>query len=168
MVNMASGIARGRIPSPTAVVVVVEAALRKHGDLSHAWLVNIPVRVHIIVMTSNIHVNWRLSKQKPADQCHMTISWAQMYSLSVFIRRQTRNTAPKENIQVSLGQLMKASYMFTIWFGTSISWSSHSCQNKLSADQYHMTGHKCRSDRGRRFRHFNKLLGQAKKSKLRF
>ena len=43
MVNMASGIARGGVLSPTVVVVVaaVNTTSRKHGDLSHAFLVRL-------------------------------------------------------------------------------------------------------------------------------
>ena len=40
MVNVACGIARGRVMTPTTVVVVAAATSRKHGDLSHGFLVN--------------------------------------------------------------------------------------------------------------------------------
>ena len=45
MVNMASGIARGRVLSSKTAAAAAAAASRKHGDLRHTGLVNI--RVHI-------------------------------------------------------------------------------------------------------------------------
>ena len=40
-----------------------------------------------------------------------------------------------ENAEVNLGQPMHAA----IWYGRFISWSIDSCQNKVSADQSHIT-----------------------------
>ena len=53
MINVASGIARGRDLS--LMMMTAMALLRKHGDLSHAGLVNI--RIHISLVTLDIHVN---------------------------------------------------------------------------------------------------------------
>ena len=54
MINIASGIARGRVHSPTTLPAAV-ASSRKHGELSHAGLANI--KVHISLITLDIHVN---------------------------------------------------------------------------------------------------------------
>ena len=101
-------------------------------------------------------------------------------------QRQSHKMTLRGNIQVNLGQLMHVAYIFAVWYGRSISWSIDSCENKVSADQYHMTYHglKCRTHRGhvffkvdhwlgyrfsldRRLKYFHKSLGQAKNLELR-
>ena len=76
MVNVASGIVRVRIPSPTTAALVGVAASRKNGDLSHVGLVNL-----------RFHISFHIA--------------GQMNSLRMFID-DTRKMAPKENIQVNL------------------------------------------------------------------
>ena len=34
-----------------------------------------------ILMNFHVMVNWQLSQRVSADQCHMTVSWAQVYNL---------------------------------------------------------------------------------------
>ena len=89
---------------------------------------------------------------------------------------ESRKMVPKEN------KLMHAAYIFVIWYGSSISWSIDSCENKVSADPYHMTylGLKCRTHWGHvffkvycwpvygllldgRLTYFHKLLEQSQK-----
>ena len=60
--------------------------------------------------------------KKPADQCHMTISQAQMKSLRMFIRRRSRARWRLKKIYRSIT---------TLQYERSISWSIDSCQNKL-------------------------------------
>ena len=76
MVNMASGIARGRDLSPAtttaaAAAVAAAATARKHGDLSHTGLVS--KRFYL-----NFNIGYAFETKKPADQCQMTLSRAQM------------------------------------------------------------------------------------------
>ena len=64
--------------------------------------------------------------KKPADQCQMAKSLAQT--------AESWKMAPKETIQVNLGQLSHAAYIFAIWCGKSILLPIDSCQSKVSAD----------------------------------
>ena len=35
----------------------------------------------LIIMNFHVIVNWQLSEKASAEQCHMTVSWAQVYHL---------------------------------------------------------------------------------------
>ena len=79
MVNMASGIARGCVLSPMAAAAATAATTsRKRGDLSHAGLVNIRSHKGSHSDTGYSCPLTAVKSRKPADQCHMTISRAQM------------------------------------------------------------------------------------------
>ena len=76
-------------------------------------------------MALDIHINCQLSKQEtrlPVSRDHIA-GWD--------VVSESRKMALKENIQVN--------YNFAIWYERSISWSIDSCQNKVSADHYHIT-----------------------------
>ena len=70
-------------------------------------------------MTLDIRVNWQVSKHEtrwPVSHDHIA---------------GTDGGVAQDGAQTT--------YIFAIWCGRSISLSIDSCQNKVSADQYHMT-----------------------------
>ena len=72
MVTLASGMIRGCMVSPTTVS-------QEHGDLSHAGLVNIGVHIGLMALDWIFMSVDSCQNKKPADQCHMTILWAQTF-----------------------------------------------------------------------------------------
>ena len=145
MVNMVSGIARGRDLSPTAAVS------RRHGDLSHAGLAN--KRVYISLMTLDDHFDRQLSKQKtrwPVSHDH--IAGSDVVSEDVNRRRSRARWRPKI---IYMSTWVNSSMQLTsLQFDREIHFMvTDSCQTRypLTNITWPHRGLKCRSHRGKEF-----------------
>ena len=86
MVIMASGIARGHVRTMTTTMTTATelhnmAAIPQILGWRRHCSLGLPCTSLILDMI-HVMINWHLSKQASADQYHMTISWAQVYSSS--------------------------------------------------------------------------------------
>ena len=116
MVNMASGIARGRVLSPTtvavAVAVVVEVS-HQNGDLSHASLVNI--RSHKGSHQLNgLGYLCQLTAVKTSNPL-TSVTWPHHRLRCSLWGCLLDGGVAQGNKQVNLGHLMHAAYIFAIW-----------------------------------------------------
>ena len=135
MVNVASGIACGRVLSLTTAVAVEVS--HQYGDLSRASLVNIRSQKGSYKL-NGFGYPCQLTAVKSRNLL-TSVTWPHRGLRCRLIGCLLDGGVAQGNNQVNLGQLMHAAYIFAIRNGRSISWSIDGSHNKVSADQYPMT-----------------------------
>ena len=179
MVNVASGIARGRVLSPTTAAVEVS---HQYGDLSHASLVNIRSHKGSHQLTG-IGYSCQLTAVKKTKTrwpvSHDHIAGSDVVSEEVIRRRSRARWSTWVNLCMQLTSMqfdirdpfhgkLTAVSMYPL---TSIAWPYHGLKGKTHRGHvffkvYRWPGNGFSLDR--RLKYFHKILKQAKKSKLRF
>ena len=115
---------------------------------------------HLIISASFLaepHKQPIYEKQKETNELIFSwLWWLAVLIVGAYTRRRRRSMA--DILQITCWQRHAALvYCVLLWYWTAMLWSTFTCQNKVSADQYHVTISRAQVNTSSRTRFFLKL-----------